>query len=357
MMVAAVLSKPVAVTLPLLAGAIEVLAAKRPVRRVAEELAPWFAVSLAVAVGTKFLQPDAVVVDRPALWLRPCIAGDALGFYMLKLIAPVRLGFDHGRTPAAVLGDPLAGVVALAVLAALVLVLAMPALRSWRLPVALFIVPLLPVSGLVPFSFQHVSTVAERYAYVAMAGPALGLAMLVDRFEQAARFAVPGRGLVMAGLAVLGGMSFVQAGSWRDNEALYGRALLSNPASHHARTNLGTALLDAGRLDLAIEYLQDAVARKPDVAKARYNLATCLHRLGRRQAAGEHYAAALCLDPDHADAHNNLGILLAEEGRLPEAIRHFRSAIVIRGNFPDAQRNLDQALEMHDSRPGRDAGR
>jgi tetratricopeptide (TPR) repeat protein len=345
MMVAAVLSKPSAMTLPLLAGAIDLLALKAPWRRVVHELAPWFALSLIVAAGTKFLQPDAIVADRPSLWLRPFIAGDALAFYAMKLFVPLNLGIDHGRTPAFVLSDSLACAVALGMLAALGLAFGIFAWRAWRLPVTLFVAPLLPVLGLVPFSFQHVSTVAERYAYVAMLGPSLGLAMLVSQIARAGRYAEITKGTIVAGLSALGAASVVQAGSWRDCETLYGQAIRANPISHHARNNLGTALLDAGRLDRAAEYLQQSVARKPDFAKSRFNLATCLHRLGRRQAAFEHYEAALGLDPAHADAHNNLGILFAEEGRMREAIHHFQSAIAIREYFPDAQRNLYKAMQ------------
>ncbi len=39
-----------------------------------------------------------------------------------------------------------------------------------------FVAGLLPVLGLVPFAFQAYSTVADRYVYIAMLGPALALA-------------------------------------------------------------------------------------------------------------------------------------------------------------------------------------
>ena len=40
---------------------------------------------------------------------------------------------------------------------------------------------LLPVLGLIPFDFQHYSTVADRYAYLAMLGPAIALAWGLTR--------------------------------------------------------------------------------------------------------------------------------------------------------------------------------
>src|SRR2546430_17715385 len=49
-------------------------------------------------------------------------------------------------------------------------------------------VRLLPVLGLVPFGYQDISTVADRYAYPAMIGPALAVALLAEKLP--ARIAI-----------------------------------------------------------------------------------------------------------------------------------------------------------------------
>ena len=177
--VAAILSKPSAMTLPLAAGVIDLLLLRRPWRRVAAELAPWCAVSAIAAIGTKLLQPDTIVLDLPPLGLRPIIAGDAIGFYVSKLLMPLQLGIDYGRTPESLLHDSLPWVGALSIAAAIALLFLLPALRSCRLPAVLFLAPLLPVLGFVPFAFQHISTVADRYTYLAMLGPALGISLVL----------------------------------------------------------------------------------------------------------------------------------------------------------------------------------
>ena len=46
--------------------------------------------------------------------------------------------------------------------------------------ILIFVVAILPVSGIIPFIFQNISTVADRYLYFAMLGPALGFATLVS---------------------------------------------------------------------------------------------------------------------------------------------------------------------------------
>lgn len=344
--VAAVLSKPSAMTLPLTAAMIDLFLLRRPWKHVAITLTPWCAVSLFTAVGTKLLQPDATIFEQAPSWLRPLVAGDALAFYGAKLFMPLQLGIDYGRTPARVLHDFPACVCAIGMYGVLALLLLLPALRSWRLPVVLFLIPLLPVLGFVPFAFQHISTVADRYIYFAMLGPALGVSLLLTAPDHAPPLAPSVAAFVVFSLSLLAIGSFSQAQSWRNCETLYAQALLINPASHHAHNNLGTALLDAGQPERAVDPLLAAVALKPDYAKAHYNLATALHQLGQSTPALTHYAVALQLNPGHADAHNNLGILLAQQGRTQQAIDHFQEALANRRDFLDARRNLENAREQ-----------
>ncbi|MDP2107158.1 MAG: hypothetical protein Q8J76_14270, partial [Desulfobulbaceae bacterium] len=49
--------------------------------------------------------------------------------------------------------------------------------------VALFVVAILPVSGILPFSYQAMSTVADRYLYLAMLGPAWLVGQLLLKFK------------------------------------------------------------------------------------------------------------------------------------------------------------------------------
>ena len=89
------------------------------------------------------------------LWQRPFIAGDALAFYLAKMLLPWRLGIDYGRSPLFVL-DHAWGYLTWLVPVGLGLLL-------WRLrrrypmlclAAALFVAGLLPTLGLVPFLFQ-----------------------------------------------------------------------------------------------------------------------------------------------------------------------------------------------------------
>ena len=56
-----------------------------------------------------------------------------------------------------------------------------PTIPGAVVPALLFLAGVAPVLGVVPFVFQNMSTVADRFVYVAMLGPALWLAQLLIR--------------------------------------------------------------------------------------------------------------------------------------------------------------------------------
>src|SRR5207302_3590518 len=99
----ALLSKPTAMVVPLIAGVLDAIVCGRPLRRVVSWLWPWLLLSAACAAVTKALQPGTEIAVTVALWQRPFVAADALAFYLYKLLDPVWLGMDYGRRPVVVL--------------------------------------------------------------------------------------------------------------------------------------------------------------------------------------------------------------------------------------------------------------
>jgi hypothetical protein len=104
-------------------------------------------------------------------WQRPFIAGDALAFYLYKTFVPIDLCVDYGRTPPWVMSHAW-GYVAWAIPVGLLVVCYRYRERrplTW-LGALMFVTFLLPTLGLVPFAYQAYSTVADRYAYLALIG-------------------------------------------------------------------------------------------------------------------------------------------------------------------------------------------
>lgn len=335
----ALLSKPSAVTLPLMAFVLDWGVLRRPWRRVAVALLGWALLALPIAWLTRGAQPVPPNLMIP-LWQRPLIAGDALAFYLSKLLAPVRLAIDYGRTPAFVLNHPALWLTGAAPLLAVLLAWRRRGRSPYLLPaLGLFIAALLPVLGFVPFIFQKFSTVADRYAYLALFGPALIAAWTL---AQAKGKAVP----VIYGvfLAACVCLSLSQIRVWNDSQALFSRSLVINPDSPWMQYNLANALRYQGRTEEAIPHYEEALRLDPDYASAHCNLGQALADRGDKLGAVAHLREALRLKPDFPIAHLCLGLQLADAGQTRAAIREWQETVRLWPENLDARYNLGCAL-------------
>ncbi|MFM1996928.1 MAG: repeat-containing protein YrrB [Planctomycetota bacterium] len=337
---AALLSKPSAAMLPGLLFCFDAVAPGRPQRPWRTSLgllAPWACLSLLVTVGTARLQeerrgPSIDAVDRVIL------AGDALEFYAAAVVWPAEPCIDYGLTPAVML-EQYAALPRAALMWSLVAFgLLWPCFPEQRLAILAGIVPLTPVLGFVPFVFQDISTVADRYMYLAMVGPALALAALLGR-----RPSPWLRRAVGAALAAAAIVSIVSTGHWHDALSLNLQAVQLNGGTVTTLNNLGMALLESDRPADAAVCLRRAVDLDATRPPTLLNLALALHGAGQADEAESFYRRALVLQPEYAKAYNNLGILLAQAGRLGEARDAFDAALRADPTLTDARRNRDQA--------------
>ncbi|MBN1670935.1 MAG: tetratricopeptide repeat protein [Kiritimatiellae bacterium] len=344
--VLALAAKPTAVVLPLMAFVLDRTVLRRPWRRSALALLPWLAVSAVWAWYTRGLQPDVERAYVTSLWARPVVALDALAFYLYKLVLPVRLGLDYGRSPQFVLAQPwlaLTWIVPAGLAALLWTRRADPLLRA---AAALFLLGLLPVLGLVPFGFQDNSTVADRYLYLAMLGPGVAAAVFV------ARAATRRHALICALVLTLFAVRSVrQTLHWRGNERVFTHALELNPRSALAHYNLGVILSRAGRHAAAATHYSRALAiRNEDPARgadpaALRNLGVTLLHLGDLAGAEARCREAVELDPDSADGHNNLGAVCLRKGEPAQALSHYSRALRLRPDYPETHCNMGAAFK------------
>ena len=100
----AMLSKPTAIVVPLMAGVVDRLLLGRPWRTVLRWLWPWAVLMVPCALWTRAAQPAPWASPVP-VWTRPLVATDAVAFYVGKVAWPLHLGVDYGRRPTAVYGS------------------------------------------------------------------------------------------------------------------------------------------------------------------------------------------------------------------------------------------------------------
>ena len=336
----ALLAKPTAVVVPVVLWLLTTWGWRRSWREHLAGLWVWFLLAAACSLLTRWVQPSAGFVYEPPLWARPLIAGDAIAFYLYKLVLPIRLGPDYGRSPEFVMEH---GWILLNGLVPLLLAIWMFLKRN-RLPwlfasAGIFVASLLPVLGLISFNFQRYSTVADRYVYLAMLGPALAVAWGLTRPKK--HMAAIGGALVL-GLFLL--RSTWQIPYWYNTTTFFEHALQINSGSFLAHNNLGFALAEQGKHEEAIRHYIQALRIEPEFGKAHMNLANALARQGRLKDAIPHFAEAIRIEPASPRAHSNMGVALAEQGRYDEAINYYNEALRLQPRSAEAHNNLGEAL-------------
>jgi len=349
-LVLALLAKPTAVVVPVMAAILDLTVLERDWRTTLRRLAPWLAAAVVFGVLVIVGQADALRDPQPD-WARPLIALDALAFYVRTIVAPISLGPDYGRTPEVVVGLGWPHVIGLVVAAAVAAGLVVRARRPWlTASVGLFVAGFLPVLGLTPFLYQRYSTVADRYCYLAMLGPALATATLVARHRRPATLA-----LAAGVLGVFAVRSALLVGVWHDSLALLQHGIRVNPRSWGMYENLGNVYADRQQRDQAIAAFEQARAIR-DTASISYNLGTVLMEQQRVDEAVAAWTRALELDPGYALAHYNLGSVLAERGQIDAAEAHFQDAVESAPEFTAAHQALRQIAEWRRTQGEKAAG-
>jgi protein O-mannosyl-transferase len=359
----ALLSKPMAVTLPMVllmidywplermqvpfSGANQDQFWKRLVGLTLEKV-PLFLMSAASAWVTVIAQRRGHAMSSAAavpMGLRLENAIVSYAKYIGKMFWPSGLSYYYPHP-----GDRLAG---WQIFAAALLLIGMTALL-WRFrerrPLVFgwkfFAVTLLPVIGIVQVGLQ---AMADRYAYV----PLIGLFIIVvwELSEAAARWRVPvAAQTVAATLAAvaLSVVTVIQIGYWRDSVTLFTHAREVIPfANSRIETNLAAALLDTGKTAEALEHFHIAESLAPDMFVPHFNIGYTLAQGGENaKALPELQQAVQCAtnDEEKARALNSLAAANLDLGKNEDAVRVFTDLLAIQPQSLAARVGRGQAL-------------
>ena len=218
-----------------------------------------------------------------------------------------------------------------------------------------FLGTLVPVIGIVQVGRQ---AWADRYAYLPLWGLFVIGVWLAS--EGAARVSLSRAAQVAIAIVVLLGysvMAHIQIGYWRNSYSLFTHAIQVTDGNPIAEGNLGSALMEMRRPDLAIAHVERAIRLMPTFSTAHYNLGILLQRQNELDGALREYQLALKYGSDGlevAQTHNNLGVLLNQLGRRDDAAAEFTQALALnpleqnsllgRGMIEYEERELDAAL-------------
>jgi tetratricopeptide (TPR) repeat protein len=326
-MLLGMLSKPTAMVTPALALVIDLLILRRPWRQAIRTVLPYLLLALPCLVWTKLCQPASYLRHIP-IWQRPLIAADALAFYLYKLLLPVHLAYDYGRSPWAIFETHWAWFTWIVpVTIGIVLYRyhnrCMPLLAG----ALLFVAAVAPLLGFSTFDFEMISTVCDHYLYLAMLGPALAATWALTRVRGENRWP----GIATYGvLALLAARSVGQARYWQDSRTFFSHAIDVNPQSWSSWFGLAFVNHTGGR-ELAARATAEA-HQGLDATQDRVLANDSLNE------AMECYRQAIRFNAFDVGAHHGYGSMLMYFGRYREAAHEFVEVVRRRDSMNPAAR-------------------
>jgi tetratricopeptide (TPR) repeat protein len=343
----ALLSKPMAVSLPLVllvldAYPMERFGRGRPWRLFAEKL-PFLALAAASAVITLKAQRAGGAfraLHGLPLGTKLLVAARAMVSYLGKTLWPSDL-LPLYSYPQNVSWASWRFGVPLLVLALLVAACVWLARRNgaWLATFLCYLIALLPAIGIVQVGPQ---AMADRYTYL----PAIALSILAGAgfgilWEKAAVLG-QGTALVLAmalATGILASLSIRQMAIWHDSETLWTQAIRHEPWNTEAYNNRASYYFDQGDYPSALADYNAALSFAPQVTQAHAtkrrsayfnDRAITYVRLGKMAEAIADASEAIRLRPEHSDYYQNRSNMYRQLGMTEAAADDWRQAQALR---------------------------
>jgi len=330
------------------------------------------------AVISNISESQSAIQFAAPVWARPMIFLDTINFYIFQVFYPLGLAVSYGRTPEFVINSPwlyLSWI--LSVVISVIIWYYRKKAGYFLLAFLIYILGYLPVSGLVTFYYQYMSTTADRYIYISMLGAALAFSVLLTKIKNRKNAAI----FASVVLIVMIFLSNNQIPVWSNEFSMWSKSIEKYPeSSPHPYSGRGLLYQEQKKYREAIEDFNKAIELKPDYGQAYYNRGNAYYDLGiynkaiedfsksikinpkfseaylnrglslaavdRHVEAINDYSVVLSLNPENKiDVYNNRGVSFARLGKFDSAASDFRKALEIKPDDKDAAYNLKMALE------------
>jgi len=304
---------------------------------------------------------------------RVLIASRALWFYASKLVWPTWLSVIYPRWDISET-DPLAWGACLGAITVVALLwwfrhrIGRGALAG----MLFFAITVSPTLGFIDYGYMLFAFVADRYQYLAGSGV---IAVLVGAAAHGTNL-LPGvwkrvvQAVTVAGLIVLGTLTWQQASIYETNITFYSHITRLNPVARLTHYNLALEYQKEGRHEealamfraehrLAVHHPSDAIRN----SRAHLGIGKSSEDLGQLEEAEKHYERALEISPRFPTVIEHMGAFRIRQRRYQEALDFFHDLIRIkpmhakfyvgRGvslaglkRHEEALRSYDHALEL-----------
>ena len=347
--VLALLSKPMAVTLPVILLLLDWYPFKRiqslkSFRFVLIEKLPFVVLSLLSSIVTIQAQKAAMkLTEIVPLSTRLLVAAKSLLTYIWNMLLPLNLlPFYHYPKHVSLLSaEYLFAATSVIVITMICIVVA----KSHRLYLSLwayYVVTLIPVIGIIQVGSQ---SMADRYTYLPSIGPFLMMGLVLawcwNRVNALRRkraiVKLLGISMFMLLSAAMTYLTFEQIGIWKDSITLWSYFIEREPESvPPAYYNRGMVFDNMGRFDKAIEDFDKAIALNPSYLDAYNNRGLVFEEMGKFDKAIEDFDKAIALNPSDPDPYYNRGVVFTKMGKFDKAIDQFDKTIKINPQYTAA---------------------
>jgi tetratricopeptide (TPR) repeat protein len=281
--------------------------------------------------------------------------------YIFKMFLPIRLAVFYPHSIESLAGWKVA--VSLAVLVVITIVVILLRRRRYLLVGWLwYLGTLVPVIGFVQVGSQ---AMADRYTYIPLTGIFIMLVWLASDILSQWRHRQIIIGVAGAGvLGVLGVITFVQVGYWRDTITLFthtAAVTANNAVAHNA---LGVYYSGKGDYGNAIREFEQVLKINANNVAARNVLGVCYANKGDYESAIREFETVLRIDANNITAIYNIAKRKAINGETDEAIKGYNRVLAItpgetdtyialaemeskRGNFERAMDLYREGLKYH----------
>ncbi len=338
----ALLSKPMAVTLPL----VLILLDLWPLGRfraqgvgIFREKIPLFALAVLSGVLASLAQGSVESfsnLNQIPLVYRVMNAFHSLVFYLEKMVFPAGLAalypIDLRKTFSPAYVYALMGAVLITFIC-IVYRKKRPYLgAAWLY----YGITLAPVLGIIQVGSQ---AAADRYSYLPSLAPFLLFGAAAANFFSRRRFTLI---LLTAFLAAaLGYGTYQQTKTWKDSPTLWENVLRVNPRnSQIAHANLADGYLTTGRFDEALREFDRGIAIGPPSSFSHDGKGRVLLELGRPEEALQEFKAGINLEPKNAQFHCHLGMAYGRMGKTREALSEVQEGVRLDPDYSEGYYDL-----------------
>lgn len=304
------LSKAMAVTLPVIMLLFDFLKGRKLEARLFLEKISFFILSLAFGIVALRIQSQGAIAefDTFTIFQRIMFASYGAIMYLVRLFAPVKLSAfypypnldNNGNVP---LEFYLAPVILLVITA-----LVFWSLKRTKLLFFAFAFYLVSVAMVLQFISVGSAIMADRYTYIAYIGPffciSLALSQLDKKYNTVkwSGFAV----LIVAAL-IFARITFERTSVWKNSETLWSDVISKYPTVEVAYKNRGNYYGQNGKHDLALKDYDVYLKMNQTDPNIYVNFGNVMNLKNQNDKALDAYNKALALDPNNFQALMNRG--------------------------------------------------